>query len=87
MGSFDTTITLPLASRVKAKLDRLAEITHRGDARLAAEAIAEYVDRELDIIEGIERGLSDVEAGRVVPHDEAMARIDNLIEQAGRNGR
>lgn len=40
------------------------------------------VDREPEIIEGIKRGLADVEAGRLVPHDEAMAEVHAAIEAA-----
>ena len=42
------------------------------------------MDREQDIIDGIRRGLADVEAGRVVPHDQAMAEIDALLDEAER---
>lgn len=30
---------------------------------------------ELDLLRDVHRGLADVEAGRVVPHDEARARL------------
>jgi predicted transcriptional regulator len=40
------------------------------------------VDRELEIIEGIKRGLADVAAGRVVSHDEAMSRLDAVTKDA-----
>ncbi len=52
---------------------------------LAAEAVESYVNRELRIIEGIQRGLADMEAGRVTPHKEAMDRIDAAIEAASNN--
>ncbi len=58
---------------MKAKLDRLAQGTQRSNSFLAARAIEAYVDRELEIVEGILRGIEDVKAGRVVPHEEAMA--------------
>nr|WP_292339277.1 hypothetical protein [Mesorhizobium sp.] len=32
------------------------------------------------MIEGIKRGIADAKAGRVVPHDVAMAEIDAMIE-------
>ena len=35
---------------------------------------------ECDIIEGIKRGIADAVAGHLVPHEEAMAEIDALIE-------
>jgi len=44
-----------------------------------------YVDRELAIIEGIERGLADVEAGRTVSHEDAMASLRQVIDAAADN--
>ena len=44
-----------------------------------------YVDRELAIIEGIERGLADVEAGRMVSHEDAMASLRRVIDAAADN--
>lgn len=41
-------------------------------------------NREVEIIKAIKRGLADVAAGRVVPHDEAMAEIYAAIKQAVR---
>ena len=75
-----TTMTIRVSPEMKAKLGRLADSTRRSKSYLAAEAIEAYVDRELAIIDGIERGLADVEAGRVVPHDQAMAEVRAVIE-------
>lgn len=38
------------------------------------------VDWETKMIEGIKRGIADAKAGRVVPHEAAMAEIDAVIE-------
>ena len=70
-----TTLTVRLPTNVKTKLGRLAKQTRRTNSDLAREAIAAYVEHELEIIEGIKRGLEDMEAGRLVPHDEAMRRL------------
>jgi predicted transcriptional regulator len=75
-----TTMTIRVSPEVKRKLDRLASNTRRSKSYLAAEAVSAYVDRELEIVEGIKRGLADVETGRVVPHDEAMAEIYGVIK-------
>lgn len=75
-----TTMTIRLGTDVKEKLDRIASETNRSRSYLAAEAVANYVDRELEIIEGIRRGLADVDAGRLVAHDDAMAEIDAIID-------
>jgi predicted transcriptional regulator len=45
------------------------------------------VARESEILEGIARGLDDLKANRLVPHDEAMAEIDAAIEDVGRGDR
>jgi len=77
-----TTMTIRVPADLKEKLDRLADGTRRSRSYLAAEAVSAYVERELAIIEGVQRGLADVEAGRVTPHDEAMGRVDVLIAGA-----
>jgi predicted transcriptional regulator len=77
-----TTLTVRLKPAVKQQLGRLADATRRTKSFLAAEAIAAYVTREADILAGIERGLDDMRAGRLVPHDEAMARLDATVPTA-----
>jgi len=49
---------------------------------VAAEAISAYVDRELQIIDGIKRDLVDVEAGRSVPQKRVMAEARQIIAGA-----
>ncbi len=82
MGA-STTMTIRVTPDLKEKLGRLAENTRRTRSYLAAEAVEAYVNRELQIIEGIQRGLADRDAGRVTPHDQAMDRINAAIEAAG----
>lgn len=77
-----TTMTIRVRPDVKEKLDRIASDTQRSKSFLAGEAVAAYVERELEIIDGIKRGMADAAAGRVVPHDEAMAEIYAVIEEA-----
>ncbi|MES2158136.1 MAG: CopG family ribbon-helix-helix protein [Pseudomonadota bacterium] len=80
--SASTTMTIRLTPALKEKLGRLAQDTRRTRSFLAAEALETYVNRELQIIEGIQRGLADMAAGRVTPHDEAIAQIDAAIDAA-----
>ncbi|MDX0112141.1 ribbon-helix-helix protein, CopG family [Sinorhizobium meliloti] len=77
-----TTITIRVSPELKKKLDRIASATSRSRSFLAGEAVAAYVDRELEIIDGIKRGMADAEAGRLVPHEEAMAEIFDVIRKA-----
>lgn len=80
-----TTMTIRLSSETKAELSLLANVTRRSKSFLAAEAVAAYVARERGIIEGIERGLADMNAGRTILHDEAMAEVDALIDGIAQN--
>lgn len=74
-----TTMTIRVPSDVRDKLDRIAVGTRRSRSWLAAEAVTAYVEHELSIIEGIQQGLADVAAGRVVPHDVAMREVEEAI--------
>ncbi|MER8449588.1 CopG family ribbon-helix-helix protein [Mesorhizobium sp. M1428] len=76
------TMTIRVSTETKLKLERIAAVTRRSKSFLAAEAVSAYVDHELEIIEGIKHGIADAAAGRVVPHDEAIAEIDAMIEAA-----
>jgi len=78
-----TTITVRISDAEKEKLDRLSSHTSRTRSFLAGKAIADYVDRELEVIEGIERGLEDAAAGRVVPHADAMKRLRAAASKRG----
>ncbi|MBY5756563.1 CopG family transcriptional regulator [Rhizobium leguminosarum] len=79
-----TTMTIRIRPDVKEKPDRIAADTQRGKSFLAGEAVAAYVERELEIIEGIKRGMADAEAGRVIPHDQAVAEMRKVIADAKR---
>jgi predicted transcriptional regulator len=80
--SASTTMTIRLATDTKEKLEQIAADTRRSKSFLASEAVAAYVDRELQIIKGIKTGLDDAAAGRVVPHDEAVAEMRAAIAEA-----
>ncbi|HSK41453.1 MAG TPA: CopG family transcriptional regulator [Arenibaculum sp.] len=80
--SDDATLTVRLSAETRDRLARLAGCTRRTRSFLAAEAIAAYVERELAIIEGIERGRADVRAGRVMTHDEVARETREIIEAA-----
>lgn len=79
-----TTMTIRVRPDVKEKLDRIASDTQRSKSFLAGEAVAAYVERELEIIDGLKRGMADVAAGRVVPHEQVMAEARQIIAEAKR---
>ncbi|MDZ5650500.1 CopG family ribbon-helix-helix protein [Nitrospirillum sp. BR 11828] len=83
--SNSTTLTVRLKPEVKDQLAALSAQTNRTRSYLAAEAIADYVAREIALVEGIQRGLADIEAGRLIPHDQAMDELDAAIEEVARS--
>lgn len=78
------TMTIRVSEDTLAKLTKIAEGTKRSKSFLAGEAVSAYVERELAIIEGIQRGLADGKAGRVVPHEQAIAEARQIIAEARR---
>jgi predicted transcriptional regulator len=82
--SSSTTLTVRVSPQVKKRLGRLAAHTKRTRSYLAGEAISDFVDRELAIVEGIERGLEDMHAGRVVPHKTAMRRLRATVTRVAK---
>ena len=76
------TVSVRLSIETKARLDELAKRTGRPASLIAERAVAAYVAYELKMVEGIERGLADMRAGRVTPHEEVMAQIRETIANA-----
>jgi predicted transcriptional regulator len=87
MSTPTTTLTVRLPPEVKDQLAELAHRTRRTSSFLAGEAIADYVARELEIVEKINEGLEDVRAGRVVSHELVMDETQAIIEAAEKAGR
>ncbi len=82
--SESATLTVRLPVRVKEQLGALAERTRRTRSYLAGEAIGAFVRRELEIVTGVERGLADLAADRIIDHQTAMDELDAAIEEAAR---
>jgi predicted transcriptional regulator len=56
-------LTLRITEEIKAKLDKLAQATHRSKSFLAEEAIARYIDLEAWQIGEIEQALEEADRG------------------------
>ena len=80
-------LTITLSADVEDKLGRLADSTRRSKSTLVAEAVADYVARELEVIDGIRAGLEDSRTGRLVDHHEAMAELDEVLAAADQKHR
>lgn len=83
--SKSVTITVRVDPETSNRLDSLAATTKRSKSFLASLAISDYAEREMAIMAGIEAGIADRDAGRILPHEEVMDNIDRIIDQWGRN--
>jgi predicted transcriptional regulator len=76
----NTAISLRLPKAMKRELDVLAKATKRSRSFLVNEAIAGYVEQERKIIQGIKKAQAELKAGQGIPHKEAMAYLDRVID-------
>jgi predicted transcriptional regulator len=76
----DVTVTVRMPKHLRDRLEALSEATRRSKSFLGLEAIQHYVETEEEIVLGIKRGMADVNAGRTVPHAEAMRQIRATID-------
>jgi predicted transcriptional regulator len=78
-GAHRTTLSLTVPDATRLRLDELARRTGRSEAALVSDAVGDYVERELATLDAVGRGLADMDAGRVTPHEQAMARLRAAI--------
>jgi predicted transcriptional regulator len=70
-----------LSADVQAKLSRLAAEQGVDAERLAREAIERFVDYDDWFIHEVEKGLTQIEQGRVLTHEEVGLRIERLLAE------
>ena len=63
-----TTLSIRLDTATKRRLEALAKRARRSKSFLAAEAIAAFVEAESWQLDEIQRGLTELDEGRGVPH-------------------
>jgi len=71
-----TTMTIRVEALIKARLDRLAQATHRSKSFLAAEAIREYVETNEWQIQEIRSALEEADAGDFASDADVKALTD-----------
>ena len=60
---------------IREQLDKMAEQMDRPRAWIIKEAVAQYLEREAWYLAEVQKGIDDMEAGRVINHDEVAARL------------
>ena len=75
-----TTLSVRIDTDTKKRLEALAKRARRSKSFLAAEAIAAYVEAESWQLDEIQKGLSEFDEGRGVPHKD----VANWLRSWGR---
>jgi predicted transcriptional regulator len=70
-----------LNADLQAKLSRLAAKQGVDAERLAREAIERFVDYDDWFIHEVEKGLAQIEQGKVLTHEEVGVRIERLLAE------
>jgi len=71
------TLTIQLPAEIEARLDRLARTTAVSKSRLAADAIAAWLEAQERQLDRIREGLADAKAGRVVAHEDVVRWLES----------
>lgn len=72
-------ITARVDQETLALIDKVAQAQGRSRAWFAARAIEDAARREAEFLAFVQEGLDDIAAGRVIPHEEVMAELDEMI--------
>jgi predicted transcriptional regulator len=75
-------ISTRVSEQVRDEVDQLAQALDRDRGWVIEQAIRRYLEEEAQFIAAVQRGQADARAGRVTEHDEFMAELDAMIEQA-----
>jgi predicted transcriptional regulator len=74
------TVTFHTSPEVKARLDRLADLTQRSRSWITNAAVERYLAEEEAFVAAVEEGLSQAAAGTFVPHERAAAWLRSVAD-------
>jgi len=69
------TISIPVDPATDTALDEIAAATKRSKVDIAADLLAQFARDEAETVAAILRGRADIDAGRTISHEDAMARF------------
>ena len=74
----DVVVNARLDSDTLGRLDELADEMQRTRSFLIAQAVRDFVEREYAFLTAVREGDADVEAGRTLSHEQALAWAKSL---------
>lgn len=67
--------TVRFDQEVREQLDTMAQKIDRPRAWIIKEAVSQYIERETWYLASVQKGIDDMEAGRVIDHTEVVSRL------------
>ena len=81
------TMTIRLDEKIRVRLVKLAEATHRSKSFLAAEAISDYLKVQEWQIREIKKGITEANAGEYTTHNKVIKHWEkkraNSVDERG----
>ena len=74
-------MSVRLPAKLKQRLAKLAKETDRSQSWHAEQAIEEYVSLKQWQIDGVKEAIASADRGELVPHDEVMAGVRDIIRR------
>jgi predicted transcriptional regulator len=81
------TITARIPAALARKLEAYAKAARRTRSWVVEDILDRYVDGEMAIVESINEGLRELDAGLGVPHEEALRQVRAHIAMRKREKR
>lgn len=72
-----TLISVRVPKDVAKRLAKLAEATDRSKSYVAGQAIEEFLTLQEWQVKAIRQGVAEADAGKLMPHGEAVKRLKN----------
>jgi predicted transcriptional regulator len=72
-------ITARVDEETLALVDKVAQASGRSRAWFAAKAIRHAAEREAEFLAFVQDGIDAADRGELVPHEQVMAEIDQMI--------
>ncbi len=72
---------IQVSANVEAKLRERATREGREPGVVAAEALEETFDYEAWYLARVDEGLAEAEAGKLIPHEEVAAHVEELLSR------
>jgi predicted transcriptional regulator len=77
-------MSVRLDEQLAGQLATLATLTDRPKTWHVEQALRDYIAKEMEFLEAVEEGIRAADAGEMVEHAEAVAKLDRIIAAARR---